>query len=429
MVTQAENETLVRVGPGTDVGEYMRRYWHPVATSAQLPGPDCKPLRTKLLGQRLVVFRDSDGKVGVMNELCMHRGASLALGRVEEGGIRCLYHGWKFAVDGTILETPNHADCRYRERMKAPAYPVVERSGLIWAYIGAKEHRPPFRTFAADDVPPENRVVIRINMKANYFQLWEGGVDSSHVSVLHTNQARKSWSAERGADVDVTEWTPMDDPAPVFEVEDTPFGYHYAATRRLPPGRDNDQMRNVRITPAIFPTGRIIRGPIMDFLVWETPADDYSTSTYITVYAAQPIEKDWILGILGLTDPRVWDEDDCNYKGTWENDFFQDRESMDLNWTGLKGLEQEDGAIGLSYGPIYDRTQENLVTADLAVVRLRRRLLQAAREVKEGRPAVGAFIPDLTTVAAPDVDVAVGTDWRSLAPFHRELAEELVEAV
>jgi phenylpropionate dioxygenase-like ring-hydroxylating dioxygenase large terminal subunit len=429
MVTQAENETLVRVGPGTDVGELMRRYWHPVATSAQLPDPDCKPLRTKLLGQRLVVFRDTDGNVGVMNELCMHRGASLALGRVEEGGIRCLYHGWKFAVDGTILETPNHADCRYRERMKAPAYPVVERSGLIWTYIGAKEHQPPFRTFAADEVPPENQVVIRINMKANYLQLWEGGVDSSHVSTLHTNQARKSWSAERGAEVDVTEWTPMDDPAPLFEAEDTPFGYHYAATRRLPPGRENDQIRNVRITPAIFPTGRIIRGPIMDFLVWETPDDDYSTSTYITVYAQQPIERDWIKGILGIDDPRVWDEGDCNYKGTWENGFFQDRDSMELNWTGLKGLEQEDAAIGLSYGPIFDRTEENLVTADLAVVKLRRRILQAARDVKEGRPALGAFISDLTSVAAPDEDVPAGTDWRSLAPFHREFGKEMPVAV
>lgn len=429
MVTQAENETLVCVGPGTVMGDYMRRYWHPVATSEQLPGPDCKPLRTKLLGQKLVVFRNSEGDVGVLNELCMHRGASLAIGRVEEGGIRCLYHGWKFAVDGTILETPNHADCRYRERMKAPAYPVVERAGIIWSYIGPKEHQPPFRTFAADAVPDENRAVIRVNMKANYLQLWEGGLDSSHVSVLHTNQARKSWSVERGADVDLTSWTPMDDSAPHFEVEDTPFGYHYAATRKLPPGREDDRLRNVRITPAIFPTGRIIRGPIMDFLVWETPNDDYSTSTFITVYANQPIDKAWVLGILGLDDDRVWRKEDCNYRGTWENDFFQDRAAMDFNWTGMRGIEQEDAAIGLSYGPIFDRTNEHLVTADLAVVRLRRRLLEAARMVKDGNPALGAFIADLGSVEAPDEDVPAGTDWRTLAPFHQEFAMDLSVAV
>lgn len=422
MVTKAENETLVRVGPGTDMGEYMRRYWHPVATSAQLPGPDGSPLRTKLLGERFVVFRDSAGKVGMLDELCMHRGASLALGRVEEGGITCLYHGWKFAVDGTILETPNHADCKYRERKKAPAYDVVESNGLIWAYIGPKEHKPPFRTFAADLVPPENRYVLRINVKANYLQLWEGGLDSSHVSILHTNQARTSWAAERGVEASGNKWTPMDDPAPVFQAEDTPFGYHYSATRRLPPGRENDALRNVRITPAIFPTGRIIRGPFSDFLVWETPADDYSTSTYISVYSKDPVDKHWVLRTLGLDDPRFWSEDDPDYKASWENGFFQDRASMDQNWTGFRGIEQEDAAIGLSYGPIFDRTKENLVTADLAVVRVRRRLLEAAQLVKEGRDAIGSQIADLTAVAAPDVDVPEGDDWRTVAPFHHEFS-------
>src|SRR3546814_17181360 len=121
MVTQAENETLVRVGPGTDMGEYMRRYWHPVATSAQLPEPDCKPLRIKLPRQKLVVFRNSEGEVGVSNELCMHRGASLAVGRVAEGGIRFLYHCWKFAVSGTLLAPPTPPDCRYRGRLQTPA--------------------------------------------------------------------------------------------------------------------------------------------------------------------------------------------------------------------------------------------------------------------------------------------------------------------
>ena len=423
MVTKAENETLVRVGPGTDMGEFMRRYWHPVATSAQLPTPDCNPLRTKLLGERFVVFRDSEGRVGMLDELCMHRGASLALGRVEEGGITCLYHGWKFAVDGTILETPNHADCRYRERMKAPAYDVVEQSGLIWAYIGPKAQKPPIRRFAADEVAAGNRYVLRINVKANYLQLWEGGLDSSHVSILHTNQARTSWGASRGLEIDTNKWTPMDDPSPVFQVEDTPFGYHYSATRKLPPGREDDSKRNVRITPAIFPTGRIIKGPVADFLVWETPADDYSTSTYITVYSDKPVDKEWVQRTLGLNDPRFWSEEDPDYKASWENGFFQDRASMSQNWTGFNGIEQEDAAIGLSYGPIFDRTKENLVAADMAVVRVRRRLLQAAQMVKAGEPALGSQIADLTAVAAPDVDVPAETDWRSLAPFHQELAE------
>jgi len=424
VVTKAENETLVRVGPGTPMGDLMRRYWHPVATSAQLPQADGAPLRTMLLGERFVVFRDSEGRVGMLDELCMHRGASLALGRVENGGITCLYHGWKFAVDGAILETPNHADPRVRQRLKAPAYDVIERSGLIWAYIGPKEHKPTFRRFAADEVPAENRQVLRINIKVNYLQLWEGGLDSSHVSVLHTNQARTSWAASRGLDVDVNKWTPMDDPSPVFDVEDTPFGYHYSATRKLPPGRENEELRNVRITPAILPTGRIIRGPVADFLVWETPADDNSTSTYITVYSGKPMDKQWVLGTLGLSDPRVWSEDNPDYKASWENGFFQDRAAMDTNWSGFKGIEQEDAAIGLSCGPgIFDRTKEHLVAADVAVVRVRRRLLQAVEMVKAGSLAPGAQLADMTAVTAPDVDVPAGSDWRALAPFHHQFAE------
>jgi nitrite reductase/ring-hydroxylating ferredoxin subunit len=424
MLSHENNELLVRVGPGAPMGEVMRRYWHPVATSAQLPGPDCAPLRTRLLGERFVVFRNTDGVAGMLDEFCMHRGASLALGRVEGHGIQCLYHGWKFAVDGTVLETPNHPDCRFKERMKAPAYPVVEKGGLIWAYIGPAELKPPFREFAAHEAPPENRINIRVNVKCNYLALWEGGLDSSHVSVLHTNQARRSWAAERGvANLDYTKWRPMDDPSPVFEVEDTPFGYHYSATRKLPPDRaGNTEMRNVRITPAIFPTGRIIGGPNLDFLVWETPNDDVSTSTYITVYSPDPLDKAHIFGILGLDDPRVWSETDPDYKANWENGFFQDRGAMHRNWSGLRGIEQEDVAIGLSYGPIYDRSKEHLVPADVAVARIRRRLLEAVRLVQAGQAPPGVNLADLRCLSSPDADMPVGSDWRDLAPFHRELA-------
>ena len=187
------------------MGQVMRRYWHPIAVSEQLPKPDCDPLRVTLLGQNFVAFRDTEGRVGVLNELCMHRGASLALGRTENNGIRCLYHGWKFGVDGTIQETPNHADPRVRERMKAPCYPVREEGGMIWTYIGDKKKVPPFRRFSFMDAKPINRTVICVNVGCNYLQLWEGGVDSSHVGVLHSNVARPGWMDEdfvRGKDAE-----------------------------------------------------------------------------------------------------------------------------------------------------------------------------------------------------------------------------------
>ena len=234
MLSHENNELLVRVSRGTPMGDLMRRYWHPVATSQQLPGPDGSPFRTKLLGERYVLFRNTDGVVGMLDEFCMHRGASLALGRVEGNTIQCLYHGWRFDVDGAVVETPNNADPRYKARMKAPAYPVVEYGGVIWAYVGPPELKPQFRRFAAYEVPERQRFTMRVNVKCNYLALWEGGLDSSHVSVLHTNQARRSWAAERGsALVDSAKWRSMDDPTPVFEVEDTAFGYHHTQDDRL----------------------------------------------------------------------------------------------------------------------------------------------------------------------------------------------------
>ena len=154
MLNRQDNELICRVGPGTAMGHMMRRYWHPVCTSAQLPHPNAPPLRVRLLSEDYVAFRDTQGRVGVMEELCMHRGASLALGRVEEGGLRCLYHGWKFDVTGAVLETPNHADPKYRARMKAPAFPVREEGGLVWAYVGPKELQPEFSRYAFMDVQP-----------------------------------------------------------------------------------------------------------------------------------------------------------------------------------------------------------------------------------------------------------------------------------
>src|SRR5215469_4224792 len=138
MISLCENELLTRVGPDTPMGRAMRRYWLPVCTSAQLPEPDGRPLRVALLGEAFVAFRDSRGRVGLLDEFCMHRRASLALGRVEKNGIRCLYHGWKFGVDGAVHETPNHPDPRLCQGLRAPAYPVREAGGLVWAYIGPR---------------------------------------------------------------------------------------------------------------------------------------------------------------------------------------------------------------------------------------------------------------------------------------------------
>jgi len=422
MLSQDDNETLCRVGPGTRMGKVMRRYWHPIATSAQLPGPDCAPLRTKLLGEKFVVFRDTGGRAGVLDEYCMHRGASLALGRVEEGGIRCLYHGWKFAVDGTLLETPNHPDPRLCRALRANAYPVREVSGLIWTYIGPAELEPPFRRFGYDEVPASHRVIHRVNVNANYLQLAEGGVDSSHVGILHTNQVRPSWRARRqSTDAGTLDAAIMEDNAPSLEIEDTPFGFHYAAIRRSMADAGGG-LRNVRVTPVILPTLRVIPATFYCFSVYETPMDDVSTATYVITHADRPVSFEDLTRVHGLDDERFWSPQDCWFRASWDDRLGQDRAGMDQSWTGHRGIQREDVVMALSSEPILDRSKEHLVAADQAVVRLRRRMMDAVLLTEAGEPPPGLLISDLTKVLASDRDIGHEARWQDLAAGHFELA-------
>ena len=418
MLSHADNEILCRIGPGTPGGTLMRRFWHPVCTSAQLPQPDCAPLRVRLLGENYVAFRDTEGKVGFLEELCMHRGASLALGRVEEGGIRCLYHGWKFSASGAVLETPNHADPKYAARMKAPAFPVREEGGIVWAYVGPLELLPAFSRYAFMDSAPNHRVVLRVNVACNYLQLVEGGEDSSHVGVLHTNMARPGWKDDeftRNPDVVNPAALASNDLEPALKIEETAFGFHYVALRKT----DEPGVRNARVVPFIVPYGRIIPAPAFQFTVLEVPEDDTHTSTYIVVHCDAPVTEEKIIELLGLNDPTYYDRKNCTFTAGWTDSFGQNRELMKENWTGLRGVEVEDATIGLSQGPLYDRSREHLVPADQAVVRVRRVLLASIRRVMENQqpPALGL---DLRGVSACDRQLEEGAAWQDLLPAHRQ---------
>ncbi len=417
MLTKEENNRLTQVGPGTPMGEMMRRYWHPIATSAQLPHSDCDPLRARLLGENFVVFRDTQGKVGVLNELCTHRGASMALGRVEEGGIRCIYHGWKFAVDGTIMDMSNNADSTYIDKLKAPAYPVVERSGLIWTYIGPKEKQPPFRTLALDEVPETNRILFRVNTNANYLQMWEGGTDSSHVGILHSNLTRPGWLAA-GDNVAAPELNDMvsdawDDMSPKLDIENTAFGFHYASIRQV--GGPNPR-HNVRLVPLFLPHGRVIQFPDFFTTVFDVPIDDEHTASYlIDASATRQLDLQERLKRSGMTEERFYANN--TFVANWDYGYWQDRDAMKkkLNWSGFKGITQEDAVISTSMGPIYDRTQEHLVAADAAIVRLRKRLLDCLKKMEKGEEPIGLNLEDMTNVIGFDIDLADGTQWREHA--------------
>ena len=406
------------------MGEVMRRYWMPFALSTDLPETDCNPIRVRLYGQDLVAFRDTHGSVGLLEEFCMHRGVSLAIGRVEEGGIRCLYHGWKFAADGTIMETPNHCDARLRARLKAPAFKVREEAGLLWAYLGPAESEPPFRRFAFMNVPETHRTIFRIYQTANYLQLVEQGSDSSHVGVLHSNDARPGWLTRTfapNADVLNPAAIAVDDNAPQLELEDTRFGFHYAALRqqnRHGGPIDKTRESHVRVYPFLMPTIRFIPAAAVLFTVFEVPLDDTNTATFLVIHGNAPANRSHLRKILGLEDETYWSEGDHHFRADWSNQMGQDRTKMARSWTGFPGVAFEDSVMAVAAGPIVDRTKEHLVAADAAIVRVRRLLMEAADTVKKGGVPRGADYVDCSRLAAPDQMIGPGVHWKDLVPQH-----------
>lgn len=421
MLTHEQNEILTRVGRGTPMGTMMRRYWHPIAISAELPDRDGDPIVRKLLGDTFVLFRDTSGRVGVMDEGCLHRGASLALGRVEEGGIRCIYHGWKFDVEGKLLETPNIPDERIKDRLRANVFPVREQSGLIWTYIGPKDKQPPFRRFAYDDVPDTHHTVVRVNIPSNYLQNWEGGTDSSHVSILHSNVTRPGWLAQGGStpsgpkDFVSAAW---DDMAPKLEIEDTTFGFHYAGIRRS----GTEGSFNVRVVPLFLPYGRMIPLPGFESTILEVPTDDENTSTYLVdLSVGEPLSVEARLRRSGFGPHNYRNHD---FIVDPQQHYGQDRQAMreKRSWTGLEGLTQEDATVTISQGAIYDRTTEHLVSSDAAVARLRKRLLEAVEICMAGGDPPGSMVEDMRGVRCVDQDLKSGLPWRALARGHVALS-------
>lgn len=417
MLSKANNELLCRIGPDTTMGEVFRRFWHPVCLSEQVPGPDCDPVRVEILGENLVAFKDGDGRLGLLEEACPHRGVSLALGRNEDKGLRCLYHGWKFAVDGTILDMPNCVDSSLKQRLKAKTYPAREAGGFVWAYLGPAEKMPPFPKWRFLDIPVANMRINRIDADVNYMQQLEGGADTSHVGVLHSNFARPGWMSgafNANTDPDNPAALATGDLAPTLLLEDTPFGFHYAAIRQVPDGVP-DGMRNVRITPIIMPSTRIIPSPAVQFIVFEVPMNDTRTATFAASYRldGQPVDQWKLNEMSGRHNPALFDEKTHRYVGSWANKFGQDRAQMKDNWTGIKGVVMEDMAMAMTQGPIADRSREHLVPADQAVMRCRRQLLESAKRVAEGGDPIGVTV-DVSTIRAIDATVPGNVPWQDL---------------
>lgn len=376
--------TLTRVTPGYPMHETMRRYWLPALLSSDLPDNDSDPFRLKILGIDLVAFRDSEGRVGILDEHCCHRSASLCLGQVKEGGIRCIYHGWKYAVDGTVLDMPNVTDERLKKRIKQPAYKVQEAGGVIWVYMGPAELEPPLPHHPFFDVPESHRHIQIVVSNSSFTRVAEGVLDSSHVGVLHSNVA--------SSDI-------MNDLSPELELADTSSGFVYAALRRART-EAGEPATSVRVTAFAFPNSVYINAAQKTLLI-AMPVEDDLTHFFMIFWEdnrplseVRPLET--MRHYYGIDDEGmdVWGLDRTTYnlpdRPNVHNNFLQDRAKMRSgeSFSGMHRFIPEDFGVSASMGPVAKRPKENLVPSDKAIARYRGLMVaNAERVVNGGEPA------------------------------------------
>jgi len=385
MLKQEENELVTRVGPGSPMGDTMRRYWMPALLSSELPHPDSDPLRVRLLGEDLVAFRDTTGQVGLILNNCPHRGASLFFGRNEEAGIRCVYHGWKFDLTGQCIDMPNEpAESDFKTKVKATAYPTAEKAGIVWTYMGPPDRQPPIPDHEWMRAPEGHCWVSKTFENCNYLQAMEGGLDTSHSSFLHRSLDRDGLTNPRARST-----------APRLEVLNTDYGYMYASIRPLP----DDKQNFVRIYHYLMPFYQLRAGGPpntvgnTDGHMW-VPIDDvtcWAWNFHFSIDKPQPREEfDRYEHQMGR-GPEDFIPGTFHLKANGSNDYNMSRERQKTaNYTGIEGTNTQDFAVQESMGAIYDRTQERLGSADTAIIQMRRLLIEATRDVAEGHDPVGS---------------------------------------
>lgn len=383
MVSRQDNEFLTRTGPGTPMGDLFRRYWIPIMCARELPAPDCAPVRVTVLSENMVAFRDSEGRIGLIDEFCAHRGVSLWFGRNEDSGLRCCYHGWKYDVTGQCVELPSAPELR--QEIKLKSYPCIERGDAIWTYMGPPEHCPPPPAFEWVMVPAAHRYVSRRRQACNYLQAMEGGIDSVHLSFLHRGDLKSDplHAGSRGA-----RFAANTDG--VFEVVETDGGMIIGVRRAADPGH-----YYWRITQWIMPFFTMIP-PYGDNALnghaW-VPVDDETCMAWCMTHHPTRALTDAELEIMrsgggihvnlipGTVRPVV----------NRDNDYMMDRaaQAAGKTFSGVKGISMQDAAIQESQGAIQDRTREYLVPTDRAIALARQRLRRAALAVRDGAQPAG----------------------------------------
>ena len=423
VVLKAEdNEILTRVGPGTLMGNLLRRYWTPACLSVEIPEPGGAPARVRLLGERLIAYRDTAGRVGLVQENCPHRGASLYFGRNEDASIRCVYHGWAFDVDGNCIDMPSEP-VPFCEKVKMRAYPTHESGGIIWAYLGPRETMTPFRDFGTEDLEPGKWSATKVVTTCNWVQAMEGNIDTSHISHLHqwygVDDIPDDGSDKPGYPSNAMSWKFWrHDRAPRLEVHDTWYGYRYAGIRTTPNGNTH-----VRITGYAIPyTTMVASVPWSQRQGLFVPMDDETTARYSFAVSVPPNIHDYggenLFAIAPFSNPVSRGRKGLigrDYRA--DNDYQIDREvQRTATFSGVADFVSQDFMVTESMGPIYDRTQEQLGSTDKAITRMRHILISAAKGLAAGNepPAVAGDL-DYRFILGAEKILEPGEDWRVLA--------------
>ena len=382
MTSKRDSETLTRVGPGTPMGELMRQYWLPAAMSSEIE-VDGPPLRLMLLGEKLIAFRDSSGRVGIMDHRCPHRCASFFYGRNEENGIRCVYHGWKFDTDGNCVDMPNiPGDQDFKTKVKAKTYKVFERNGLIWTYMGPRKEPPPPPMLEVTLLPQEEVNVAFYQRECNWLQALEGDIDTSHFSFLHFGGV----GDDDIAPGHVSRLVAVDR-APDYRLHETPWGLMYGAHR--PADAESDYWR---VAHFLFPFWSMPPHGDMKDHVWSrawVPMDDHHTMfVELSWKGRSPGLRTLKSGevIPGIVPNNNYLANTTDWFGRWRlaanasNDYLIDRDAQKRgNYTGIEGIYLQDQAMTESMGSIVDHGFEQLAPSDHMITQTRRRLLRAAR--------------------------------------------------
>jgi phthalate 4,5-dioxygenase oxygenase subunit len=425
MLAREDNDLLCRVEGEAPMGRLMRRHWIPACLSEEVPEADGAPVQARLLGEDLVVFRDTEGRIGVLDEHCPHRRASLVMGRNEEGGLRCLYHGWKVDVAGNVLEMASEpAASGLCGKVKHKAYPTREWGGFVWAYMGPPEEMSAFEPPAFAPTAETRVAIVKVQVPCNWAQILEGAIDSAHSSSLHSTDMPPA--RVDGAKATATVWPrPSTDKAPRLQLQQTPFGFRYAAIRRpIANSATHDYIR-VTLFEAPFSV-HIPPNNMYNLSILHIPQDDYNTYFYFVAWSdtGEGIDQEAWRKFCGAQLGVDLDSKDRKAR-TRDNNYLQDRQAMKLgDWTGIRGIPMQDMAMWETMGPIADRSAERLGASDLAIVEFRRIMVEAVKALAAGAPAIGTTEPRVPRAKLRSFEgiVAKGTDWRTLGVAPEELA-------